>query len=206
MRRQPAFGLKGRLSTYNIADTTRGSPLAYERLEQNPPAIARMNATSWYALALGALVLGPVLVSTLATLSSVVRSRGKRFFLQYLYYPQPPKWLRGSARATWFDHIVLLVFIIANTIAMSVRVNGLADFRRRSGTIPLVNLVPLFLGGRMDLMSRFGIGLQTYARMHRWIGRVAIAECLIHAIAAASGEEADNRRGGLPVSALFDLF
>ena len=43
------------------------------------------------------------------------------------------------------------------------------------------NLMPMFLGGRINpFADSIGIPMSTYYLAHHWIGRVAIAEALIH--------------------------
>ncbi|GAB1319498.1 hypothetical protein MFIFM68171_09708 [Madurella fahalii] len=147
-----------------------------------------MDIASWYAVALGSLILASVLPCVLLSAISIAQRYGKLLFLKYLYYPQIPNSLRRSSKTSLFDLLVLLVFIAANVVALSIGVGGIASFVRRSGLISVVNLIPLFLGGYSDITSQCGIGLRAYARIHRWIGRVAIIEGLLHAIASVSSQ------------------
>ena len=51
----------------------------------------------------------------------------------------------------------------------------------------IINLTPLLLRAQMNLItSRCRIRLSAYARIHRWLGRVAIVKGLIYTAAAIS--------------------
>ena len=146
-----------------------------------------MDVASWYAVALGSLVLASILACVLSSVIAIFQRYGKIAFLKYLFYPQIPKFLRRSDKTSWFDILVLAMFLGANGIALSVGVGNPTGFIRRSGLISVVNLVPLFLGGQMNIIaSHCGLGLGAYVRMHRWLGAVAIVEGLLHVIVSIS--------------------
>ncbi|KAH7108739.1 hypothetical protein B0J11DRAFT_390362, partial [Dendryphion nanum] len=66
-------------------------------------------------------------------------------------------------------------------------VKSVPEFTKRSGLISIINLMPLSLGANMNLiMSHCGISLPTYAKIHRWLERVAIVESLTHVAVAVS--------------------
>ena len=57
-----------------------------------------------------------------------------------------------------------------------------------------INLIPLSLGGQINLIaSRYRIRLGAYARIHRWLGKVAIVEGLVHTVAAVSLQKPNLR-------------
>jgi predicted ferric reductase len=62
-----------------------------------------------------------------------------------------------------------------------------AELRGRSGTIALVNMVPLvILAGRNNpLIGLLKISFDTYNLLHRWLGRLVVAEIIIHTVAWA---------------------
>ncbi len=52
--------------------------------------------------------------------------------------------------------------------------------------------MPLALGGHMNIVvSRYGITSRAYERMHRWLGRVAVVEGLVHASLATASRTPD---------------
>ena len=69
-----------------------------------------------------------------------------------------------------------------------------AELRGRSGTLALVNMVPLiFLAARNNpLIALLRISFDTYNLIHRWLGRLAAIEALIHTIAWLIVQVADG--------------
>ncbi|KAI0400405.1 ferric reductase like transmembrane component [Xylaria palmicola] len=62
-----------------------------------------------------------------------------------------------------------------------------AEIRGRSGTLAVVNMVPLIiLAGRNNpLIPLLKVSFDTYNLLHRWMGRMVVIEALIHTIAWA---------------------
>ncbi|GAB0137846.1 hypothetical protein EsDP_00006099 [Epichloe bromicola] len=60
-----------------------------------------------------------------------------------------------------------------------------AELRGRSGTLALVNMVPLiiFAGRNNPLISLLKISFDTYNLLHRWMGRIVVIEAVVHTIA-----------------------
>ncbi|ERS99683.1 uncharacterized protein SPSK_08899 [Sporothrix schenckii 1099-18] len=60
-----------------------------------------------------------------------------------------------------------------------------AQLRNRSGVLAVVNMVPLFLlaGRNNPLIPLLGISFDTFNLLHRWFGRIAILEALMHTLA-----------------------
>ncbi|KAL2142450.1 hypothetical protein VTI28DRAFT_1159 [Corynascus sepedonium] len=73
-----------------------------------------------------------------------------------------------------------------------------AEIRGRSGTLSLVSMVPLiiFAGRNNPLISLLNVSFDTYNLLHRWMGRIAIVEAIIHFIAWAVVQVADDGWGG----------
>ena len=69
-----------------------------------------------------------------------------------------------------------------------------AELRGRSGTLALVNMVPLIiLAGRNNpLIPLLKISFDTYNLLHRWLGRICVAEIIIHTIAWLVPKVADG--------------
>jgi predicted ferric reductase len=62
-----------------------------------------------------------------------------------------------------------------------------AEIRGRSGTLAVLNMVPLFLLAARNnpLISILHISFDTYNLLHRWLGRIVVIESLVHTIAWA---------------------
>ncbi|KAG6276236.1 hypothetical protein E4U47_000206 [Claviceps purpurea] len=60
-----------------------------------------------------------------------------------------------------------------------------AEIRGRSGTLALVNMVPLviFAGRNNPLISILKISFDTYNLLHRWMGRLVVIESILHTVA-----------------------
>jgi hypothetical protein len=76
---------------------------------------------------------------------------------------------------------------VGNALSLAINVKSVLEFTKRSGLVLIINLIPLSLGANINpIVSYCSVGLPTYAKLHRWLGRVAIIEGLIHVVAAAS--------------------
>ena len=103
------------------------------------------------------------------------------------------EWLAASLRRTFpttaiseFDIIFVVLYVTANAICMSMRVNDLAEVAMRSGILATINLVPLLVGIQLsDVADFLGITLRMPKIMHRWIGCMTLVEATIHIIARA---------------------
>jgi hypothetical protein len=153
-----------------------------------------MDITQCYAVALGGVVALFIIAKTFLTIFKYTRTYAKFYFLKYVYYPQIHKLLRGSEKTTGFDVLLIVVFLVGNVLCTTIRVKDIHGLTGRSGLMSIINLMPLSLGGHMNLIaSRCGIRLGAYSRTHRWLGRVAIVEGLIHTVAAVSLRKSDLR-------------
>jgi predicted ferric reductase len=86
---------------------------------------------------------------------------------------------------------ILLLIIIGANVALSVTgiewnqlpsVNTIKHFRNRTGTLAVMNMVPLFiLAGRNNpLIPLLGISYDNFNLLHRWFGRICAAEAIAH--------------------------
>ncbi|MBE3043637.1 ferric reductase-like transmembrane domain-containing protein [Candidatus Bathyarchaeota archaeon] len=60
-----------------------------------------------------------------------------------------------------------------------------ATFRDRTGILAVVNMVPLFLmaGRNNPLINLLGMSFDQFNLLHRWFGRIAVLEAVVHTIA-----------------------
>lgn len=61
---------------------------------------------------------------------------------------------------------------------------------RRTGILSVLNMIPLFLlaGRNNPLIPLLGVGFNDFNMLHRWIGRISIAEAILHAAFWAYGK------------------
>ncbi|OAQ67189.1 metalloreductase [Pochonia chlamydosporia 170] len=90
--------------------------------------------------------------------------------------------------------LVILGYLGSNTAYMFIlnwaienKYSLCAEIRGRSGTLAMVNMVPLiiFAGRNNPLISILKISFDTYNLLHRWMGRIVVVEVIIHTIAWA---------------------
>jgi hypothetical protein len=111
--------------------------------------------------------------------------------LRRIVYPLLIRRRRWTS-VTYMEFALLGVYAAVNGAIMggafkSVGLDENSDLMRRSGLISSVNTVVLFLGGRTNVfIDAFGVPLHTYYLAHHWIGRMAIAQALLHTILAIS--------------------
>ncbi|KAL4895765.1 ferric reductase like transmembrane component-domain-containing protein [Aspergillus ambiguus] len=87
---------------------------------------------------------------------------------------------------------------IAYCAILDYRVNErpalIAELRGRSGTLAVLNMVPLFLlaGRNNPLIPLLHISFDTYNLLHRWLGRIVVIESLVHTAAWATNAIDDH--------------
>lgn len=76
----------------------------------------------------------------------------------------------------------------------------------RSGKLAVVNMVLLFLSGRTSLIAdKAGIPLHSYYLAHHWVGRMFIAQGIIHAILGLLNTNDTHKASGIVVSISLSL-
>jgi hypothetical protein len=97
---------------------------------------------------------------------------------------------------TRIEAVFLCSYVLLNAAFCVVWIrwpNGLIsclnDLRDTSGTLAVGNLVPLVIiaGRNNPLIPLLGISFDTFNLVHRWIGRIILAEAILHATAVLLG-------------------
>ncbi|KAK4145369.1 ferric reductase like transmembrane component-domain-containing protein [Dichotomopilus funicola] len=105
-----------------------------------------------------------------------------------------------------FHALLLLGYLASNIAYMFVlhwKVENkyalCAEIRGRSGTLAVVSMVPLiiFAGRNNPLIGLLNVSFDTYNLLHRWMGRIAIVEIIIHFISWAIVQVADGGWSGV---------
>jgi predicted ferric reductase len=83
-----------------------------------------------------------------------------------------------------------------------------AEIRGRSGTLAVVNMVPLiiFAGRNNPLIALLNVSFDTYNLLHRWMGRTSVIEVVIHLVAWIVVQVADNGWEGVKNRILHEPF
>lgn len=157
-----------------------------------------MDLTQWYAVALGGLVALLFISHRILLMIRIALSYAASCLLKRKYHPQVHRYVRSSGKATLFDVGLIVAFVVGNLICLTLEVKDIvslvnvATLVKRSGVICTINLVPLALGEHMNMVASWcGLSLGVYARMHEWLGLVAIVEGLVHTTAGAASQKPD---------------
>lgn len=83
-----------------------------------------------------------------------------------------------------------------------------AEIRGRSGTLSVVNMVPLiiFAGRNNPLIGLLNVSFDTYNLLHRWMGRVSVIEVVIHLVVWVIVQVADDGWKGVMHRVLYEPF
>jgi hypothetical protein len=145
-----------------------------------------MDFAELYAISLGAVFV--ILIGWhLAAVSIPLRRRLWNVYRQRIMYTNLVARQSGSNDFTLASAVQVLSLISLNVVACAIYVEDSVALSTRVASVALVNLVPLYLGGRTSLLanSLFGLDLPYYIMMHGWLGRICLTEALVHGIVCA---------------------
>lgn len=93
-----------------------------------------------------------------------------------------------------FQTILITLYLASQVVyclyldyAVNKKAALVAELRGRSGTLAVLNMVPLFLLSARNnpLISILHISFDTYNLLHRWLGRIVVLESVVHTAAWA---------------------
>ena len=118
----------------------------------------------------------------------------------FLYTIPIARWA-GSTNVRIVDACVLATYIASNATVMAVRVVSLSQLSQRACAAFAINLVLLSVGGRTSLLidKLLRVDRATWESAHRWIGRAAVAQGLLHGFASLTSQARGASRLGVPV-------
>ncbi|KAH8678526.1 hypothetical protein BX600DRAFT_431799 [Xylariales sp. PMI_506] len=141
---------------------------------------------------------------TIASSISLARLTTTNRALTHLWVYLQNKWI--------FDELgilhacVLLGYITANGIILGYTSNEIRSLQRSSAQLALINLIPLFSGGRTSMLfDRIGLSMQAYHTIRRWTGGIGIAEAFIHCGIAMHRDLTYLSSSGVPIIVSFIL-
>ena len=160
-----------------------------------------MDITQGYAVALGGVLATLALASLLPTkslssfsyLPPIARPPLRRA-VRYLIYPYVLRRHQFLGPWTWADVMVQLVYITGNAFCVGFR-SSFAEAGLRSGSLSLINLIPLYLGPHLGFLADLlGLSLSTFRRVHRSAGLLSSCLVLFHALAVINRFTLGDRR------------
>jgi predicted ferric reductase len=165
-----------------------------------------MNLPQWYTISLAAVAVFLFLYRIGSIGSTFLISRFEVLTLRHLVYPLLVR-RRYWAGVTRLQGLLVAGYLGINGFCMGLGVKTTSDLVSRAGLMAAVNVIPLFLGGRTNMLANFiGISIHSYYLAHHWIGRVVIIQSLLHVgLAIAAGQPwtfSTSQVSGISVSIL----
>lgn len=158
-----------------------------------------MEIAQWYGVAL--VAFASIVVAALH-----LRAHLPAWLLRHVVYPQIHPLLGGAGDTTRSEAIVVGVLLSGNILCSILDVRSASDLVKRTAQLSIINTVPLFLGGRISpLVNVLKVQYNTYAAAHRWLGRIAAVQAVLHAAVAVTlrrGFRSQSQIAGLVVSQL----
>lgn len=112
------------------------------------------------------------------------------FILKNLIYPHLFKRLVFIGAITRFKAIMVALYLSGNILYIVIPTASRTEISTRAAMMAAINLIPLLCGPRLTLASEMlGISLRTHFGIHKWIGRTAMAEALLHVIISVISEQ-----------------
>ncbi|KAE9373852.1 hypothetical protein N431DRAFT_466106 [Stipitochalara longipes BDJ] len=139
-----------------------------------------LNLVEWYAVGVGCLSISLILYFLSNYFKLPTRIRFVASTVSYRLVLARRYW----SSITLLEALIFSIYLIVNSVLMSWGVlHSLAAFTSRARALALINMIPLFLGGRTNFLAdSLGIPLHTYYLAHHWIGRVVVLQSLLHLI------------------------
>ena len=157
-----------------------------------------MEITLVYAIALGGVLLIPLLINHLPWLPYLTFSipPSLQQILRYLTYPYLVRRHQFLGPWTCAGLIIQLVYIACNSFCVGFRVSDIAKAGVRAGNLSLINMIPLFLGPHQGFLADIlGISLSTFRLMYYSAGIMSCSLALFHVLAILVSHTAFPLRG-----------
>jgi len=97
----------------------------------------------------------------------VTSAYGTSYFSNTSFTHRSTEYLRGSIKTTRFDVTVVVAYLVANVLSVTIGVRTASKFLERTRRMAMVNLIPLAPGGHMNhVASRCGISSENIPSAH----------------------------------------
>jgi hypothetical protein len=152
---------------------------------------AKMVIPLWYTIIAGCMIATWLIIRFGYRLIRCTWLRTSHLFiLKNLIYPHLFKRLLFMGAITRFKAIMVILYLSGNILYIVVPTASRTEISTRAAIMSAINLIPLLCGPRLALASEMlGISLRTHFGIHKWIGRTAIAEALLHIIISVISEQ-----------------
>ncbi|KAF2194711.1 hypothetical protein K469DRAFT_706201 [Zopfia rhizophila CBS 207.26] len=147
-----------------------------------------MQVTSIFLISLGSAVGALVVWKLCQRVNAPTRRFLFSFLRKKLIYTLVIRRSKSTSDVNVIAFLSILLVIAANITACTLKLTDRIELARRCGTLFIINVVPLYLGGRTSLVADriLRIRLSDYSLMHRWMGRICVIQGLVHGIINAS--------------------
>jgi hypothetical protein len=110
------------------------------------------------------------------------------FIRKWLCYTLVTKRQNGSSNTSVFSAICILLYLILIVVTCTLNISTRVDVAKRCSTLFVLNAIPLYLGGRTNLIADrfFSITLNQYGLVHRWVGRICVVLGVVHGVINSS--------------------
>ena len=155
-----------------------------------------MKATDLYGICMGGLIAFLIILSICRSVARSAYRSTRIFFLRHVYYPLLPRWIFGNSGISRYCGFIIALFLIANVCFIVIGVSDVSDFTRRLGRAALINLTPLYAGGRINSIANLlSIRPENYLLGHKCIGVVFIIEVSLHSVLSWTHGDVDLTQG-----------
>ncbi|CAM1508785.1 Fc.00g056330.m01.CDS01 [Cosmosporella sp. VM-42] len=155
-----------------------------------------MEATDLYGICIGGFIAFLIVFSFCRSLARSAYRGSRVFFLRHVYYSHLPRWVCGNLGISRYSGSIIGLFLIANVCFIGIGVSDNSDFTRRLGRAALINLIPLYGGGRISsIVNLLSLRPESYLLAHKCIGVVFIVEVSLHSLLSWTHSEVDLTQG-----------
>ena len=145
--------------------------------------MATITKSQWYGIVIAIIATFLLLLCLLTITIHIAARQWGFYFRKYLLYHRVHIYRQAPSTATWFQGLIIIVFVIGNVLCLSIAFGGRSTLSQQAGLLSTINLIPLAFGSHMNIIAdTCGINLQTLSYMHRWTARIVVAEAVLHAL------------------------
>jgi predicted ferric reductase len=151
--------------------------------------LSNFDVPSWYAFISGCIFTAWLLLFAIYCVITSEWPLTSTYILKHFIYPHIFPRIPFLGTATRFQVFVAFIYLLANFLIVTI--GKRAEMGSRAATMSIANLIPLFCGPRLSLVTKLlGISVRTSIGSHQWFGRTAIAQMSLHTIISLIGSKA----------------
>lgn len=145
-----------------------------------------MDVSSWYSFICATILALWLLAYGICRAFKSKWPLTTTFFRRHLLYPHIFPRIPFIGTATRAEFLMVSLYLLANTLIIVIGPS--AQMSSRASTMSIINLIPLFCGPRLSLVTKLlGISLRASVGSHQWLGRTAIAQMIWHMVIVLTG-------------------